>query len=70
MCLIPSAVSIWPSWVKPDKENHSSCAISALRMLRNRRGFVFFDLHGDTMPFLLRLVAAEERRRGSISATT
>jgi hypothetical protein len=29
------------------------------------RGFVFFDLHGDTMPFLLRLVAAEERRRGT-----
>jgi hypothetical protein len=27
-----------------------------------RRGFVFFDLHGDTMPFLLRLIAAEERR--------
>ena len=32
--------------------------------VRERRGFVFFDLHGDTMPFLLRLVAAEERRRG------
>jgi hypothetical protein len=32
--------------------------------VRNRSGFVFFDLHGDTMPFLLRLVAAEERRRG------
>jgi len=27
------------------------------------RGFVFFDLHGDTMPFLLRSIAAEERRR-------
>jgi Type IV secretion-system coupling protein DNA-binding domain len=33
--------------------------------VRNRHGFVFFDLHGDTMPFLLRLVAAEERRRGT-----
>jgi len=32
--------------------------------VRDRRGFVFFDLHGDTMPFLLGLVAAEERRRG------
>src|SRR6202521_3344923 len=31
--------------------------------VRARRGFVFFDLNGDTMPFLLRLVAAEERRR-------
>src|SRR5579872_4807053 len=30
--------------------------------VRKRNGFVFFDLHGDTMPFLLRLVAAEERR--------
>src|SRR3984957_12179339 len=30
--------------------------------VRARRGFVFFDLHGDTMPFLLRLIAAEERR--------
>jgi len=31
--------------------------------VRNRHGFVFFDLHGDTMPFLLRRVAEEERRR-------
>src|SRR5712691_1773084 len=30
--------------------------------IRHRGGFVFFDLHGDTMPFLLRLVAVEERR--------
>jgi Helicase HerA, central domain len=30
--------------------------------IRRRDGFVFFDLHGDTMPFLLRRVAAEERR--------
>src|SRR5579862_291601 len=33
--------------------------------IRSRSGFVFFDLHGDTMPFLLRLVAAEERRTGT-----
>ncbi len=33
--------------------------------IRDRYGFVFFDLHGDTMPFLLQLVAAEERRRGT-----
>jgi hypothetical protein len=33
--------------------------------VRNGSGFVFFDLHGDTMPFLLRLVADEERRRGA-----
>jgi hypothetical protein len=32
--------------------------------VRENRGFVFFDHHGDTTPFLLRLVAAEERRRG------
>jgi hypothetical protein len=31
--------------------------------VRAGRGFVFFDLHGDTMPFLLRLVAQEEVRR-------
>src|SRR5258708_28439355 len=31
--------------------------------VRDRRGFVFFDLHGDTMPFLLWLIAAEEQRR-------
>ena len=30
--------------------------------IRARRGFVFFDLHGDTMPFLLRLIAAEEQQ--------
>jgi len=30
-----------------------------------RSGFVFFDLHGDTMPFLLRLIATEERRTGT-----
>ncbi len=33
--------------------------------VRNRSGFVFFDLHGDTMPFLLKLIAAEERRTGA-----
>jgi Helicase HerA, central domain len=32
--------------------------------VRDGSGFVFFDLHGDTMPCLLRLVAAEERRTG------
>src|ERR1043166_2422464 len=38
--------------------------------IRARRGFVFFDLHGDTMPFLLRLIAAEERRtRADLSDT-
>lgn len=31
----------------------------------HRSGFVFFDLHGDTMPFLLRLIAAEEQRTGN-----
>src|SRR5580700_6905672 len=34
----------------------------AAQDVRARRGFVFFDLHGDTMPFLLRLIAVEERR--------
>src|SRR5688572_5309058 len=29
------------------------------------RGGIFFDLHGDSTPFLLRVVAAEERRTGS-----
>ena len=33
--------------------------------IRDRRGFVFFDLHGDTMPFLLRLIAAEEQPPGA-----
>src|SRR5713101_4754813 len=28
--------------------------------VRSRKGFVVFDLHGDLMPYLLRLVAAEE----------
>ena len=31
--------------------------------VRQDRGFVCFDHHGDTTPFLLRVVAAEERRR-------
>src|SRR5271169_2835387 len=30
--------------------------------IRNRSGFVFFDLHGDSMPFLLKVIAAEEQR--------
>jgi hypothetical protein len=34
----------------------------AAQDVRARRGFVSFDLHGDTNPFLLRLIAAEERR--------
>src|SRR5260370_38215976 len=36
----------------------------AAQDVRDRRGFVFFDLHGDTMPFLLRLIEAEELRTG------
>ncbi len=27
------------------------------------RGFIYFDLHGDAMPFLLRRIASEERRK-------
>src|ERR1700687_1664397 len=33
--------------------------------VEHRNGFVFFDLHGDTMPFLLRLIAAAERQTGT-----
>lgn len=33
--------------------------------VQSGRVFVFFDLHGDTMPFLLKLIALEERRTGS-----
>jgi hypothetical protein len=33
--------------------------------IRARSGFVFFDLHGDSMPFLLQVIAAEERRTGA-----
>ena len=33
--------------------------------VRSRGGFVFFDLHGDTMPFLLKLIAVEEARTGA-----
>lgn len=37
--------------------------------VRAGRGFVFFDLHGDATPFLLRFVAREEaRRRVDLSA--
>jgi len=32
--------------------------------IRRGRSFIFFDLHGDATPTLIRLVAAEERRRG------
>jgi hypothetical protein len=33
--------------------------------IHRRNGFVFFDLHGDTMSFLLRVIAAAERRSGT-----
>lgn len=32
--------------------------------IANDRGFVYFDLHGDATPFILRRVAEEEQRRG------
>jgi uncharacterized protein DUF87 len=32
--------------------------------IRSGHGFAFFDLHGDTTPFLLGLIAEEEQRRG------
>ncbi len=38
--------------------------LTAQDILR-RSGCVFFDLHGDSMPVLLRLIAAEERRTNS-----
>jgi hypothetical protein len=34
----------------------------AAQDIRERRGFMFFDHHGDTTPFLLKVIAAEERR--------
>ena len=34
-----------------------------LEDIRADRGFTFFDLHGDTTPFLLSAIAEEERRR-------
>jgi len=34
----------------------------AAQDIQARRGFVFFDLHGDTTPFLLGVLAEEERR--------
>src|SRR5580704_11231550 len=34
----------------------------SIQDIRARNGFVFFDLHGDSMPFLLRVIAEEERR--------
>ncbi|MBV9156104.1 MAG: DUF87 domain-containing protein [Acidobacteriaceae bacterium] len=41
----------------------------AAQDVRAGRGFVFFDLHGDTMPFLLRLIAQEEiRQRTDLSS--
>ena len=33
--------------------------------IASRHGFVFFDLHGDATPFILRRVAIEERRTNS-----
>jgi Type IV secretory pathway, VirB4 components len=32
--------------------------------IRRGHGFAFFDLHGDTTPFLLGVIAEEEKRRG------
>jgi hypothetical protein len=37
--------------------------------IRARKGFVFFDLHGDIMPYLLRRIAHEEQRRNSDLST-
>ncbi len=37
----------------------------AAQDVRERRGFLVFDHHGDTTPFLLKLIAAEERKSGA-----
>jgi len=37
----------------------------AAQDIRQNYGFVYFDLHGDTTPYLLRLIALEESRRGT-----
>src|SRR5712692_7096457 len=36
----------------------------AAQDIRAKRGFLFFDHHGDTTPFLLKLIAHEEKRTG------
>src|SRR4051812_22502633 len=35
-----------------------------LQDIRAGRGFIYFDFHGDTIPFLLSSIAAEEHRTG------
>ncbi len=37
----------------------------AAQDIRERRGFLVFDHHGDTTPFLLRFLAAEEQKTGT-----
>ena len=37
----------------------------AFQDIRDDRGFVFFDLHGDATPELLQVIADEERKRGT-----
>ena len=37
----------------------------ATQDVRERRGFLAFDHHGDTTPFVLRLIAAEEQKTGT-----
>ncbi len=38
---------------------------AAIQDIRTDRGFAWIDHHGDDAPFLLRTIAAEERRRGT-----
>src|SRR5437773_9512799 len=37
----------------------------AAQEIQQNHGFVYFDLHGETTPYLLRLIAMEESRRGT-----
>jgi hypothetical protein len=42
---------------------------SAQENIRNRRGIVYFDLHGDSVPILLSTIAEEEARTGQDLST-
>lgn len=53
-----------PCSARPGRASRSSSNTWAQQDIRQGSGFCFLDLHGDTTPFLLATLAAEERRRG------
>lgn len=64
--ILPDSVLLEHIWIVGTTGSGKTTLIrhSAQQNIRKRRGLVYFDLHGDSVPILLSTIAEEEQRTG------